>query len=91
MDGNALLRELEAAGIRLRRDGGNLIARARPGVSLAAFRERIRAHKSVLMAALEAPQSAEPACELPPLDRQLVAALACILSRDENDRLVTRL
>ena len=49
MTAAALLAELEAAGINLTREGDNLRVRAQPGVSLAPYVERIRAHKPELL------------------------------------------
>jgi hypothetical protein len=47
-----LLCELAAAGISIKRDGDGLRVRARPGVSIAAYRERIREAKPALLAVL---------------------------------------
>jgi hypothetical protein len=52
MSAVALLAELEAADIRLCRDGDDLIAEIRPGASLAPFRERILAHKPMILSIL---------------------------------------
>lgn len=52
MSAPALLAELEAAGIRLTRDDGDIIATMRPGASLDRYRERIMVHKPSLLAEL---------------------------------------
>jgi hypothetical protein len=49
MSAPALLREIEAAGIRLHREGDRLRAEIPPGADLAPFRERIQAAKPALM------------------------------------------
>jgi hypothetical protein len=52
MSAVALVDELQAAGIRLGHDGGELIADVLPGVDLDPFRERIRQHRPALLALL---------------------------------------
>jgi hypothetical protein len=52
MSASGLLVELERAGIRLARDGEDLIAEIRPGTSFEPFRERIRQQKPALLVAL---------------------------------------
>jgi len=49
MSASALLVELASAGIHLTREGDNLRVRAAPGVSLAPYMERIKAHKPELL------------------------------------------
>lgn len=63
-----LLAELADAGITLVRDGDDLRVRAASPDRLAAFAPRIRAHKTELLDALQAP---DPAPALPPDPRQL--------------------
>ena len=61
MTARAFLAELRAAGIRLGRDGADLIAEVRPGADLAPFRDHILAHKPALVAALRGPvEATEP-------------------------------
>jgi hypothetical protein len=50
----AHLAELEAAGIHLTREGDAVRARGEPGVSLAPYRDTIRASKPALLAELRA-------------------------------------
>ena len=52
MSAGAFLAELETAGVRLSRDGADLIAEIRPGASLDPYRERIAAYKPALLAEL---------------------------------------
>jgi hypothetical protein len=52
MSAPALLAELDAAGIHLRRDGEDLLVEVPAGASLDPFRERIRLHKPAVLAAL---------------------------------------
>jgi hypothetical protein len=52
MSASALLVELEAVGIRLHRDGDDLLASIRPGANFDPFRQRVREHKPALLASL---------------------------------------
>ena len=52
MSAPALLAELDAAGILLRRDGEDLLAELPAGATLDPYRERIREHKPALLAEL---------------------------------------
>jgi hypothetical protein len=52
MNASALLDELLGAGIRLRRDGADLIADVLPTADLCSHMEQITAHKSALVSAL---------------------------------------
>lgn len=64
MSAAALLAELEAAGVRITRDGTNLRVRGNPGVDPTPYRERIVEHKPGLLA------------ELTPLDAEIIASEA---------------
>ena len=48
----SLLHAIEATGIRLQADGNHLRVEVPPGTDLASFRERIRQHKTEILAAL---------------------------------------
>jgi hypothetical protein len=66
MNAAALLAELDAAGIRLGRDGTELVADVLPGVDVDAYQERIAAHKpalteELLQREIEAAVTVEPA------------------------------
>ena len=60
----ALLAELEAAGVRITREGTNLCVRGNPGVDRRRIARGIRTHKPGLLA------------ELTPLDAELIASEA---------------
>jgi hypothetical protein len=49
-----LLRELEAAGVHVTREGDTLRVRGEPGVSLVPYRDVIREYKPALLAELQA-------------------------------------
>jgi hypothetical protein len=75
----ALLAELAAAGVRLSRDGDDLIAEIRPGAAVDPYREQIAAHKPALLVEL--------------LQRRIIAAVdvePAAFDRTELDRLWTR-
>lgn len=72
----ALLAELAGAGVRLSRDGDDLIAEIRPGASLDPYRERIMAHKPALLAELLQARIIE-----------VVTAEPAVFNRAEYDRL----
>jgi hypothetical protein len=61
----ALLAELAAAGVWLRRDGEDLVAETRRGFSLEPYRERIATNKPALLIAIDARETAA-ACGLDP-------------------------
>lgn len=63
MSAHGLLAELQAAGVRLARDGDDLVAEIHPGASLAPYRERILAQKPALLAALGANVMTDAALE----------------------------
>jgi hypothetical protein len=67
----ALLADLEAAGVRLSLAGDDLHYQTRPGVSIAPYRDHIRANKPVLLREV--------------LQRQIVAAVN--VEREDFDRL----
>ena len=77
MSVGALLDELERAGIRLSRDGDDLIAEIQPGACLDPYREHIVANKPTLLAMLDlqeqivAAATVEPAAfDRPPRRRE---------------------
>ena len=52
MNAAQLLADLDAASVRVTRDGDDLRVRGKPGVSLAPYADRIRQHKPALLAEL---------------------------------------
>jgi hypothetical protein len=70
MSAGTLLHELAEAGVRLSREGDDLIAEILPGASLDPFRDRIREHKPALLKEL--------------LQRQIVAAV--VVAPEHFDR-----
>ena len=79
MNVTALLAELDAAGIRLGRDGDDLVADVLPGAELDAYRERIQQNKPALVKEL--------------LQREIVEAAAAVggaFDRDAYDALWVR-
>ncbi len=73
MNAAALLRELEAAGVRLSLKGEGLHIQARPGVSIAPHREQITEHKRALVTELR-------------LREEIVAAASAAHARFERAR-----
>ena len=77
MSAHALRTALEAAGIRLRRDGGDLLVSSGHGASLDPFRQRIREFKPQLLAVLELQEQIVAAASVAPsqFDRRHYDAL----------------
>jgi hypothetical protein len=71
----ALLAELHAAGVRLSLAGDDLRFQTRPGVSIAAYRERITASKPALVTVLRARQPVAPS--RPPAGWDGIAPARC--------------
>ena len=74
MSAAALLSELDAAGLHLSLAGDGLCVQARPGVSIAPYRERIAAHKPALVVRLRARQPVTPTVPPAGWDGSLPAA-----------------
>jgi hypothetical protein len=86
MRADAFLTDLVGAGIRLRRDGGDLTADVLPGANLSPYRERIRENKAALVAELLKTEiitalDVEPAS----FDRRHYESLVARLSNQERE------